>query len=135
MNTVFGEIIRKEWRKSAIPQKEFADKLKMSLRNAQNLFERDDFSISQLMAISKVLNHDFVALYLRSKNYSLLNSSESVKGFEDHVEEYISAKKAESNQISVNINIKGDIDAISKNFPSLLQFIKNEAEKYGLTIA
>jgi len=87
------------------------------------------------MAISKVLNQDFVSLYLKNKNYSLLDSSDSVKGFEDHIEEYIIAKKAESNQISVNINIKGDIDSISKHFPHLLQNIKNEAEKYGLTIA
>lgn len=135
MNTVFGEIIRKEWRKSGIPQKEFADNLKMSLRNAQNLFERDDFSISQLMEISKVLNHDFVSLYLKDKNYTLLNSNESTKGFEDHIEEYITSKKAETNHISVNINIKGDIDAISKYFPSMLQNIKKEADKYGLTIA
>lgn len=136
MNTVFGELIRKEWRNSGIPQKEFAKMLSMSLRNAQNLFERDDFSITQLMEISKVLKKDFVGLYLLEKKYPLQDiPGDSPQSFSDQIEEYIKTKKEEPNQVNVQINLKGDLNTISKHFADLLLKIKKEAEEYGITIA
>lgn len=130
MNTVFGEKIRQEWRVSGITQKELASKLHMSLRNLQSLFERDDFPISQLMELSKELSKDFVSMYLEEKSYPLSEKKNNVPP-----PVITSNFPINTNEISIQINIKGDFDAISKHISDVLLSIKQETSKYGLTIA
>jgi len=129
MNSVFGEKIKQEWRVSGITQKKLASKLHMSLRNLQSLFERDDFPISQLIELSKELNKDFVSMYLEEKSYPLSDKKSS-----DNTPLLVSDIPIQTNEISIQINIKGDFDAISKHLSDVLLIIKQETSKYGLSI-
>jgi|GEM_PF-878723 len=136
-----GQILKKSWQESGLSQKEFADKMDMSVRNLQYLFEKEDIHISQLALASAVLQKDFISIYLKlpkkdaNKNYDYSKIySPSTNLLHEGAQKYSPIPKT-SNEINVQISIKGDFTIMSKYFPDLISKIKREAESYGLTIA
>lgn len=140
MNTQsIGQIVKKSWQESGLSQKEFADAMNMSVRNLQYLFEKTDIHISQLARASAVLKRDFITDFLAlpvsdSKyDYSKIYS-EKADMVEEVLEKYMPEKKA-TNEITVQLTIKGELSSVSKYFPEMLTKIKIEADNYGLIIA
>ena len=138
MNAPFGEKIKVVWKTSGLSQKEFAEKLKMSLRNAQHLFERNDFSIHQLITISQVLNTDFVKMYLEefkeTHDYPTSDGDTDKTQLDDVIQKIL-AKTNSKNEINIQINLRGELTTVTQNFPDLLRAIKKEATARGLSIA
>lgn len=136
-----GQILKKSWQESGLSQKEFADKMEMSVRNLQYLFEKEDIHISQIALASAVLQKDFISIYLKlpkkdgKKEYDYSNIyAPSTNLLHEPPQKYSPIPKS-SNEINVQISIKGDFTIVSKYFPDLISKIRREAESYGLTIA
>ncbi len=124
MKFVIGEKIKEKVEERGVTQKAFASAIGMTARNLERFFERSDISINQLVKASEFLNFDFVSLYIENSPHGK-NIPQIVK--EDSVNYQIKSK-----DISVQISISGDIETISKNFSSLFNKIKSEAEQRGL---
>lgn len=125
MNLPIGQKIKEVLRKSGITQVYFADQIGMSRRNLERFFERDDISINQLIKASEILNYDFVEDFLNNSKYQKKGST-SLNISND--------SRKSINEISIQLHIKGEISLISKNFPELLNILKKEAERRGLSI-
>lgn len=126
MKFVIGEKIKEKVEQNGVTQKAFASAIGMTTRNLERFFERSDISINQLVKASEFLNFDFVSLFLENtvsgKNSPILRSepTQTIKS--------ISA----TTDVSIQINIAGDISLIYKHFPDLLNKVKKEAEERGL---
>jgi len=96
----------------------------MSRRNFEKFFEREDIPIHQLVKASEVLNYDFVSEYLGHSEYP----------FNKMVKEEVNYEKTKKDEITVQLNIKGDITLVSKYFPEMLDIVKREANTRGLKI-
>lgn len=134
-----GEILKETWQHSGMSQKEFADKMSMSVRNLQYLFEKTDIHISQLAKASAVLKTDFIKIYL--ENEEELNGliypnefNEDRLIFQEVMDKYLPEKKPIKNEVSVQLNIKGDFILVSKYFPEIMNAVKREVELYGLQL-
>jgi len=129
MEFVIGEKIREKIEEKGVTQKAFANAIGMTTRNLERFFERSDISIKQLVKASEFLNFDFVTLYLSNSP-----AGKKLPFFaKEQAETYIPS--INQNEISIQVNIKGELDLISKNLPELLKKIKKEAEDRGLHLA
>lgn len=135
-----GELLKTAWQESNLSQKEFADKMDMSVRNLQYLFEKTDIHISQLVKASSALKKDFIKDYLdiikanKGIEYpSEYNSDKFV--VQEVLEKYYPEKLERKKEATVQLNIKGEIPLLSKYFPEILDVVRREAEKRGLSIA
>ena len=63
MELHIGKEIEKIYENSGMKLFEFAKRINTSTRNVYSIFERPEIKTDQLFKISKVLNHDFFALY------------------------------------------------------------------------
>src|SRR5579859_906108 len=63
MEIHIGKEIEKIYENSGMKLSEFAKRINTSTRNVYSIFERSEIKTDQLLKISKVLNHDFFALY------------------------------------------------------------------------
>ena len=63
MEIHIGKEIEKIYESSGMKLSEFAKRINTSTRNVYSIFERPEIKTDQLFKISKVLNHDFFALY------------------------------------------------------------------------
>jgi len=63
MELHIGKEIEKVYESSGMKLSEFAKRINTSTRNVYSIFERAEIKTDQLLKISKVLNHDFFALY------------------------------------------------------------------------
>ncbi|HTH57500.1 MAG TPA: hypothetical protein VL728_15725 [Cyclobacteriaceae bacterium] len=68
MEVHIGKEIEKIYESSGMKLSEFAKRINTSTRNVYSIFERPEIKTDQLFKISKVLNHDFFALY-KSETY------------------------------------------------------------------
>lgn len=133
-----GDILKESWQTSGMSQKEFADKMNMSVRNLQYLFEKNDIHISQLAKASSVLKKDFIKEFLeleeREKGVSYPSEyNQDILLLEEVIEKYLPHQPTQpKNELSVQVNIKGDFTLVTKYFPELMSSFKREAEKYGL---
>ncbi|WP_169305719.1 helix-turn-helix domain-containing protein [Sphingobacterium alkalisoli] len=129
MKFVIGEKIKEKVEEKGVTQKAFASAIGMTTRNLERFFERSDISINQLVKASEFLNYDFVSLYLENtangKNIPFL-AKENSQQYKPEIR---------SSDISIQINIAGDVQLISKHFPDLLSKLKKEAEERGLHLA
>ncbi|WP_443938615.1 helix-turn-helix domain-containing protein [Pedobacter sp. MW01-1-1] len=64
MSFHIGKLIKEEIHKKGWSLKKFSEEANMTYRNVMYIFERTDISIELLKQISKVLDFDFVSLYL-----------------------------------------------------------------------
>ncbi len=63
MDLHIGKEIERIYENSGMKVSEFAKRINTSTRNVYSIFERPEIKTDQLFKISKVLNHDFFALY------------------------------------------------------------------------
>lgn len=135
MSSHFGQKIKDAWKLSGLSQKEFSEKLRMSLRNSQHLFERDDFSIQQLITISQVLKVDLVSMYLedytQNKDYPHVKNDMQFNSVNENVSDYTKT----INEVTFQLNVKGEFNVVAKHFPEFLKLVKNEAEKIGFKLS
>uniref|UniRef100_F4C454 Uncharacterized protein n=1 Tax=Sphingobacterium sp. (strain 21) TaxID=743722 RepID=F4C454_SPHS2 len=139
MSFVIGEEIKKIAKLRKFKNAEFADAMNMEERNLYHFFKKSDLTLDQLVDASKVLEYDFISLYLKHKKGIQSIANLIAQGSNDIVEE-----KAESyqrtekrlvepkNQISFTVKIFGDYSKIREEIPSLLDIIKEQAELRGL---
>lgn len=67
-----GELIEHEVRKQEIPITEFAERIHCKRNNVYDIFKRNTIDVMQLIAISKVLKHNFIADI--AKDFSLADT-------------------------------------------------------------
>lgn len=127
MDFVIGEKIRQKVEERGVTQKAFANAIGMTSRNLERFFERKDISINQLVKASEFLNFDFVSLFL--KNHSAGRKLPIMVN-----EPSIDSNHKQIDIISIQLNIKGDVNNISKNLPELIKKVKKEAENVGLLL-
>lgn len=124
MDFVIGEKIRQKVEERGVTQKAFANAIGMTSRNLERFFERKDISINQLVKASEFLNFDFVTLFLKNhssgKKLPIIVNETSVQSNHNQLD-----------LISIQLNIKGDVNNISKNLPELIKKVKKEAENFG----
>lgn len=135
-----GEILKETWQSSGLSQKEFADRMDMSVRNLQYLFEKNDIHISQLAKASSVLKTDFIKLYLEieSEKSGIQYPTEYNQDklvLEEVLEKYTPQNIAPKNEVNLQINVKADFELMYKHFPDFLNLVKNEAEKIGFKLS
>ena len=65
MNTqkTIGELIEHEVRKQEIPITEFAEMIHCKRNYVYDIFKRNNIDVMQLVAISKVLKHNFIVFF------------------------------------------------------------------------
>src|SRR5258708_40337293 len=63
MDLHIGKEIERIYENSGMKVSEFAKRINTSTRNVYSIFERPEMKTNQLFKISKVLNHEFFALY------------------------------------------------------------------------
>lgn len=131
MKFPIGQKIKEVLQKSGITQVYFADNIGMSRRNLDRFFDKDDISIKQLVKASEILNYDFVSEYLEDTSYRTNPDSQF---YNKLISEPTSSYKTKK-EITVQLNLKGDISLVSKYFPEILDVVRREAESRGLTIA
>ncbi|MGJ1424515.1 helix-turn-helix domain-containing protein [Sphingobacterium spiritivorum] len=134
-----GDILKDAWQKSSLSQKEFADKMDMSVRNLQYLFEKNDIHISQLAKASAVLNKDFIKEYLDNLEIKSgvvypteYNADKLI--VEEVLDKYLQEPSHVKNEVNIQILVKADFNTMAENFSSLLNDIKRDAELYGFRI-
>lgn len=131
MSFIIGDEIKKRVRKKGLKNKAFADQMNMEERNLYHFFKKESMDIDQLLEASKILDFDFLTLYIQNSKY---------KGYAQQYDQDLvlpnshenQSYHAEKNQISFTISIKGPLDIVTKEMSNFLQFINNEAEDRGL---
>lgn len=133
MDFVIGEEIKKRVRKKGLKNKAFADLMNMEERNLYHFFKKEALEVDQLLQASKILDFDFLELYIENSKYKeyALELGKPVVG--SPIDKTIHVDNSE-NQISFSINIKGSFDTVSKEMSNFLQSVKEEAEKRGFKL-
>src|SRR5690606_2591383 len=67
MSFSIGEEIKRKVKERGLTNVAFAEKMAMEERNLYHFFKKKEMTIDQLVTASRVLNHDFVNLYIRKK--------------------------------------------------------------------
>lgn len=131
---MIGEEIKKRVKKKGLKNKAFADLMNIEERNLYHFFKKEQMDVDQLLQASKVLDFDFLTLYIKNSKYrEYLNDFKDVAS--DNISEYQTDIDKNNNQISFSICIKGKFDTISQEMSNFLQVIKKEAEDRGLELA
>lgn len=131
---MIGEEIKKRVKKKGLKNKAFADLMNIEERNLYHFFKKEQMDVDQLLQASKVLDFDFLTLYIKNSKYKeYLNDFKDVAS--DNISEYQTDIDKNNNQISFSICIKGKFDTISQEMSNFLQVIKKEAEDRGLELA
>lgn len=128
MSFSIGEEIKKKIEEKGITNVAFAEKMGIGERNLYHFFKKNEIPLDQLIDASNVLDFDFIELYLK-------NSTKKLKSPSIYVEEPASEYKKTSvkkHEISLTVNIFGELSQITHAFPELLQVIEKEARDRGL---
>lgn len=126
MKLSIGETIAADIKKNGLSVTYVAQQIGMSRKGLADVLKRNDMSLSQLLSLSEILNRDYFELYKQNvqKERGIVISTESA----DKIEEKPEIKK----EVSLSINICGEIDLLNTHFANLLALIKAEAEDRGL---
>ena len=111
MELHIGREIEKIYENSGMKLSEFAKRINTSTRNVYSIFERSEIKTDQLLKISKVLNHDFFALY----------KAETIQVEEPH-QEYGKAK----NKVTITVELDGQqatLDQVIKKLRAINEAI------------
>lgn len=133
MNFIIGAEIKKIVKKRGIKYKAFADLMNMEERNLYHFFKKENIDIDQIMEASKVLDYDFLTLYIsnsRYKNYFQKLNADTP----DQIANEPSIQNKKENQISFSITIKGTMSKVAEEMSNFLQSVKEEADKRGFEI-
>lgn len=137
MKESIGSVIKESVRKSGYTQEEFAKEMGMTLRNLANLLNKEHLPIDQIIRASKILNEDFIRpytewLYEKEPNIAKLYENEV------HIPSLskdVGCEYQRKDELSISLNIKGELEAIKDNLSDFLDVIKKEAEDRGLHLA
>lgn len=131
MSFIIGEEIKKRVRRKGLKNKAFAEKMNMEERNLYHFFKREQMDVDQLLEASKILDFDFLTLYIQNSKYK-----EYLNKYDQEHPKISNAGEGQTdynkNQISFSINVKGSFDTVSKEMSNFLQSVKKEAEERGL---
>lgn len=131
MSFSIGEEIKKKIEEKGITNVAFAEKMGIGERNLYHFFKKNEIPLDQLIDASNVLDFDFINLYLKNSNKKLKPSSPSLLGVAEDGSEYRTAP-TKKHEISLTVNIFGELSQISHAFPELLKVIDKEAKARGL---
>lgn len=124
MNFSIGEEIKKRVKERGMTNVAFAEKMAMEERSLYHFFKKKEMTLDQLLEASKVLDYDFINLYIQKRHPN--------SGFKvDSPEEFVPHKPPEE-AVKINFSIGGNVENISKHLPSLIEIIHRELEKRGL---
>ena len=80
-----GEIVEQAVRKSGFPITELARRMKRSRRHIYNLFENPNVPLDTILAVGKIIHHDFSKEFKELRHY---NISDPELNPQDHTGEY-----------------------------------------------
>lgn len=132
MSFVIGEEIRKKVRSKGLKNKAFAELMNIEERNLYHFFKKELLDIDQLLQASKVLNYDFVNLYIQNSKFSDYFGDSTTKNQQSNT---LPDLATSTNQISFSFTVKGSMESVQKEISSFLKSIQQEAESRGLSIA
>lgn len=132
MSFVIGEEIRKKVRSKGLKNKAFAELMNIEERNLYHFFKKELLDIDQLLQASKVLNYDFVNLYIQNSKFSDHFLDSTTKNQQSKV---LPDLATPINQISFSFTVKGSMESVQNEISSFLKSVQQEAESRGLTIA
>lgn len=128
MGFTIGEEIRKKIEERGITNVSFAEKMGIGERNLYHFFKKTEIPLDQLIDASNVLDFDFIELYLKN---SVKKLKSPTSYFEESAVEY-KKTAAKKHEISLTVNIFGELSQITHAFPEFLQVIEKEARERGL---
>lgn len=128
MSFTIGEEIRKKIEERGITNVSFAEKMGIGERNLYHFFKKNDIPLDQLVEAGYILDFDFIKHYLQ-------NSPKKEKVLPTYLNEpSVGYQKSEKgiHEISLTVNIFGELSKITQSFPELLAVIDKEARDRGL---
>lgn len=131
MNFVIGEEIKKRVRKKGLKNKAFADMMNMEERNLYHFFKKEVLDVDQLLEASKILDFDFLSLYIKNSRFKDHFQELGTPIFDNTLSEPAETYQSR-NQISFSFTVQGPFDVVTKEMSNFLQYIKKEAEERGL---
>jgi len=90
-------------------------------------------NLSQIASLSQELGRDYFEIFKMKENYNIPISDTARKT--EAIEIVNENVKAEENQISFSIHLKGDFEKVSQEMSNFLQLVKKEAELRGFKLA
>lgn len=128
MSFTIGEEIKKKIEERGITNVAFAEKMGIGERNLYHFFKKNDIPLDQLIEAGYILDFDFIKLQLQ-------NSPKRDKVLPNYLNEpSVEYKRTEKShhEVSLTVNIFGELSKITQSFPELLAIIDKEARDRGL---
>ncbi|MFD2961305.1 MULTISPECIES: hypothetical protein [Olivibacter] len=133
MDLSIGEIIGNAIRENGLSVTYVAQQMGMSRKGITELLKRDDMTLSQIKAFSKILQKDFIQIYkdkiIREDDLSFMGvASENGEPYKTNGRK----PKARISELTLQVNISGAFENVQSEFIGFLDLMKAEAEKRGL---
>lgn len=123
MNFSIGEEIKKKVKERGMTNVAFAEKMAMEERNLYHFFKKKDINFGQLLDASRILDFDFVNLYIKNRQ-----AKSDIKA--DLRENPLN--DLTSKDVSFNIMVRGSLEKLTSQLPDFLNAVNKEAENRGL---